>query len=362
MFPAEIVAVSRRGVLRLAIFDDSFRLGSLPSLAGASLAFLAALTTAPLASTQLTIALTATAFAATLLSPSQDHVRRTLHIADKSWQAAAMSLTQFLVTLAATGVMLLMDVLRRLDSVWRAHRRQLPFSLSWEWSSLRETATTPSPIFVSDSRNSLLRAAGCSSKPRFPPLPRSRPRTSSSISPSEEALGYAEAARIVAQPIVVLAAGLIYPLRPRAMEAALDRDLAGSIRVERIYITIVVLGGLAYIPLVGGAWLWNPMQYLVPAAYEVPGLVTATILANIVLASIFLLVNEMMAAGRGRTLAFINAIGGVVRIVAALSAGCDRSVRPPGGRSIRRTRRRGGTASESSRNLRGTLLERDPEA
>jgi hypothetical protein len=137
----------------------------------------------------------------------------------------------------------------------------------------------------------------------------------------EEALGYAEAARIVAQPIVVLAAGLIYPLRPRAMEAALDRDLAASIRVERIYIMIVVLGGLAYIPLAGGAWFWNPMQYFVPAAYEVSGLVTATILANIVLASIFLLVNEMMAAGRGRTLVLINAIGGVVRIVVALSAG-----------------------------------------
>jgi hypothetical protein len=110
--PAEIVAVSRRGVFRLAIFDDSFRLGSLPSLAGASLAFLAALTTAPLASTQLTIALTATAFTATLLSPSQDHVRRTLHIADKSWQAAAMSFR----------------CVRRLDPVRCAYRCQLPFS------------------------------------------------------------------------------------------------------------------------------------------------------------------------------------------------------------------------------------------
>ena len=317
--PAEIVAVSRRGVLRLAIFDDSFRLGSLPSLAGASLAFLAALTTAPLASTQLTVALTTTAFAATLLSPSQDHVRRTLHIAEKSWQAAAMSLTQFLVTLAATGVMLLMDV----------YVGWIPFGALTAANFLslllgmvlvakdRHRAKSDTRLgfteLAAQGRWLLLQAA----------LPAAAAFATANVIiylASEEALGYAEAARIVAQPIVVLAAGLIYPLRPRAMEAALDRDLAGSIRVERIYITIVVLGGLAYIPLVGGAWFWNPMQLLVPAAYEVPGLVTATILANIVLASIFLLVNEMMAAGRGRTLAFINAIGGVVRIVAALSA------------------------------------------
>jgi hypothetical protein len=135
------------------------------------------------------------------------------------------------------------------------------------------------------------------------------------------AMGYAEAARIVAQPIVVLAGGLIYPLRPRAMEAALDRDLALSIRVERVFVTIVVLGGLMYIPLAGGAWPWNPMQYLVPAAYEVTGLVTATILANIILASIYLLVNEMMAAGKARTLAFLNGLGAGIRILVATSAG-----------------------------------------
>jgi len=134
-------------------------------------------------------------------------------------------------------------------------------------------------------------------------------------------MGYAEAARIVAQPIVVLAAGLIYPLRPRAMEAALNLDLRSSVRVERLYVSMVIVGGLMYIPLAGVAWSWNPMLYLVPPAYEVPGLVTATILANIVLASVFLLVNEMMAANRARSLAFLNLVSAGIRMVVATSAG-----------------------------------------
>lgn len=318
--PAEIVAVSRGGVLRLAVFDDSFRLGTLPSFAGASLVLLAALTTAPLASTSLTISLTVTAFAATLLSPSQDHVRRTLHIANKSWQAAMMSLTQFLVTLIATGIMLLLDVpvgWIPFGALTAANFLSLALGLILVVRDRHHTK--------SDSR---LGFSELIAQGRWLLLQASIPAAAAFVTANvitylagPEAMGYAEAARIVAQPIVVLAAGLIYPLRPRAMEAALDRDLTASIRVERIYITMVVVGGLAYIPLAGGTWFWNPMQYLVPAAYEVPGLVTATVIANIILASIFLLVNEMMAAGKGRTLAVLNAVGGGIRILVSLSAG-----------------------------------------
>jgi len=325
--PAEIVAVSRRGVLRLAVFEDSFRLGAIPSVAGASLVFVAALTTAPLASTSLTLGLTATAFCATLLSPSQDHVRRTLHIADKSWQAAWMSFTQFAVTLAATGVMLALDV----SVVWipfgaltAANLISLTFGMylvirdrrraEAEGHRTKAGDRVTFAELVPQGRWLLLQAA----------IPAGAAFVTANIITylaGPTAMGYAEAARIVAQPIVVLAGGLIYPLRPRAMEAALDRDLASSIRVERAYVAIVALGGLAYIPLAGGTWPWNPMQYLVPAAYEVPGLVIATILANTILASVFLLTNELMAAGKARTLAILNSFAAAIRILVATSAG-----------------------------------------
>ncbi len=318
--PSEIVAVSLQGRARLAIFDDSIRLGMLPSLAGASLVFVAALTTAPLATPALTMGLTATAFAATLLSPTQDHVRRTLHIAGKSWHAAAMSFAQFVVTLGATGVMLLLDV----SVYW------IPFGaltaanfLSLSLGAFlvvrdRQHAQSDDRVgfgqLVSQGRWLLLQAA----------IPAGAAFVTANIITylaGPTAMGYAEAARIVAQPIVVLAGGLIYPLRPRAMEAALNRDLEQSVRVERFYVMMVVIGGLAYIPLAGGPWVWNPMQYIVPVAYEVPGLVAATIVANTILASVFLLVNELMAAKKGRTLAFLNTLGAGIRIAVAVTAG-----------------------------------------
>jgi hypothetical protein len=62
------------------------------------------------------------------------------------------------------------------------------------------------------------------------------------------------------------------------------------------------------------------MRHLVPVAYEINGLVAASIGANVILASIFLAVNEMMAAGRARSLAFLNALAAPVRIVVATSA------------------------------------------
>jgi len=318
--PAEIVAVGRQGVLRLSVLDDSIRFGVLPSIAGAFLVLAAALSTGPLASAPLLVGLTVTGFTATLLSPTQDHVRRTLHIAHKSWHAAAMSVIQFVVTVLAIGIMVVLDV----PVAW------IPFG---GLTAANLISLTVGMILVAHDREHTKAAqhvelSALVAEGRWLLVQAAIPAGAAFITANiitylagPTAMGYAEAARIVAQPIVVLAAGLIYPLRPRAMEAALNLDLLSSIRVERLYVSMVIVGGLMYIPLAGAAWPWNPMQYLVPLAYEVRGLVTVTILANIVVASIFLLVNEMMAANRARSLAFLNLVAAGVRVVIATSAG-----------------------------------------
>jgi O-antigen/teichoic acid export membrane protein len=317
--PAEIVAVGRTGVQRLTIFNDSLRIGFWPAIVGASAIFAATITTAPIASMELTIGLTVTAWIATFLSPTQDHVRRTLHVADHSWQAAAMSTTQFVVSSAAIALMLIFDA----PAPW------VPFgalaianvvSLSVGLLLVRrdrQHAETPIHVtfrdLTADGRWLLLQAS----------IPAAAAFVTANIITylaGPEAMGYAEAARIVAQPVLVLAGGLIYPLRPRAMEAALKKDLPVSIRLETIYISMILVGGVGYLLLAGAPFPWNPMQYLVPVAYEVPGLVAASIGANVVLGSIFLAVNEMMAAGRGRSLAFLNALAAPIRIVVATSA------------------------------------------
>ena len=317
--PAEIEAVGRVGRARLSIFDDSLRIGIGPSLIGASVVFAATITTAPIASAALSIGLTVSAWVATFLSPTQDHVRRTLHVADRSWHAAAMSVTQFFVTGAAIVLMLALDV----PAPW------VPFG-SLAFANLvslsvglllvrrdREGAAAPRRVTFKElsvqGRGLLLQAV----------IPIAAAFVTANIITylaGPEAMGYAEAARIVAQPVLVLAAGLIYPLRPRAMEAAIEQNLPVSIRLETIYVSMIVVGSLLYLLIAGGAFPWNPMAYLVPVAYEVQGLVAASIGANAILATIFLAVNEMMAAGRARSLAFLNALAAPVRIVVATSA------------------------------------------
>lgn len=317
--PAEIVAVGRIGLERLTIFDDSLRIGIMPSLAGASVVFAATITTAPIASPGLSIGLTATAWIATLLSPTQDHVRRTLHVADRSWHAAVMSTTQFLVSGIAIVVMLVVDA----PAAWvpfgalaLANLVSLSVGLLLVQHD-RQHAEAPSHVTFHD-----LAGEG-----RWLLFQASIPVAAAFVTANiitylagPEAMGYAEAARIVAQPILVLAAGLIYPLRPRAMEAALSRDLPLSVRLEKLYVSMIIVGSVLYFAIAGAAFPWNPMQYLVPVAYEVSGLVAASIGANVILASIFLAVNEMMAAGRARSLFFLNALAAPVRIVVATSA------------------------------------------
>lgn len=317
--PAEIVSVSRPLGKRLTILDDSLRVGRLPALGGSLVILAATVTTAPIADAGLSFALTVSAFMATFLSPTQDHLRRTLHIAHRPWHAAYMSIVQFVVTLTSIGVMWLIDV----PVVW------IPFgslaianTISMTFGRFliyrdRHGAVAPGHITFRElsqqGRWLLFQAI-------IPALAAFATANIITYLASPEAMGYAEAARIVAQPIMVAAGGLTSALRPRVMEAAMLRDLQVSKRVQTLYIGIVLLATLVYIPIVGGNWAWNPLVAVVPAAYEVQYLVIAAIVSNAVMSTQFLVVNEMMAANRARELTIAEALATPLRLIAATAA------------------------------------------
>ncbi|MEA2000976.1 MAG: hypothetical protein U9N84_03690 [Actinomycetota bacterium] len=317
--PSEIVAVGRSSSLRLTVVGDSLRIGIWPSVAGSMAIVGATVATIPLADADLLIGLTVTAWITTLLSPTQDHLRRMLHIADQSWHAAAMSMVQFSVTGVALGVMWFLDA----PIAW------MPFgalaianvvSLGFGWYLIHrdvkgEKARTHITFSdISHSGRWLLLTAIIPAAVAFV--------TANIITylASPEALGYAEAARIVGQPVLVLGSGLTFALRPRAMESAMNRDQAASRRVEFLFVAMIIGAALVYLPIAGGSWAWNPMHRLVPAAYEVSGLVVAVILTNTLLATAFLIANELMAAGQARSLAVIEGVAAPFRIAAATSA------------------------------------------
>ena len=138
---------------------------------------------------------------------------------------------------------------------------------------------------------------------------------------SPEDLGYAEAARVVAQPILVLAAGLSAVLSPRAMRAAMDDDLETAQHNRRVYLGLILVAAAGYIAVAGWDWALNPMAYIVPSAYVVSGLVVATIVANFSITAVYLQIHELMGAGRESALARIAWISSPVILLGGLTAG-----------------------------------------
>jgi hypothetical protein len=317
--PAEIDSVARALPVRITIIDDSLRIGRLPAVVGALIVLGATITTAPIADLRLATGLTISALAATYLSPTQDHLRRILHIVHQPWDAAWMSVTQFATTASALGIMIWIGV----GPEW------IPFgslaianivSMTMGHHLIRRRRVADAAPGQVSFRDLLPNGRWLVVQAIIPALGAFIIATVITYLAGPEAMGYAEAARIVAQPILVMSGGLTAALRPRAMEAAMARDLDVSLKVEKMFLGLVIGGVALYLPVVAGAWAWNPMAYLVPPAYEISGLVAAAVVANLSLAVVLIIVNEMFAAGRAKAVSIIEAIAVPIGVLSALSA------------------------------------------
>jgi O-antigen/teichoic acid export membrane protein len=136
-----------------------------------------------------------------------------------------------------------------------------------------------------------------------------------------EALGFAESARVVAQPILVLASGFTAVLAPRSIEAGMNRNETMARQTSRVYFWIVGLSGIGYLALAGWDWVLNPMSYIVPSAYVVQGLVALTVIANLVIAAVFLQINELLGAHEEKALARISWAISPIYLLGGLTAG-----------------------------------------
>ena len=316
--PAEVTAVSRPVPVRMKLLAQSIRLGLPLALIGATSVLIAAVITRSLTEPSVVVALVATTAAAAILSPIQDHVRKMFHIADHSWLAAAVSTVQVMVAVLAVVSMIVANVsvpwipfgalaianaaslavgsilaLRVHATGGRPRLRFRELAESGRWLLLRSLAPSVAGFIVAAV---IVRLAG------------------------PEALGYAEAARVVAQPVIVLATGLTAVLAPRAMEASMIVNLSAAQRLRRIYLVLVVLAGIGYFAVAGTSWWLNPMQYLVPAAYVIPGLVAFTVVANTFTAAEFLQVNELLGARLEKSLMIISVISSPILVIVSFSA------------------------------------------
>lgn len=318
--PLEILAVSYQPPLRLRFLRRSLLLGGIPTLLPALALPLWVLLAPRAVPPPVVTGLTLTAVAAAMVSPVQDHLRRMLHIAGVSWCATVVSIIQLVVAIAAIVALRLAGVapwwvpfgalaLANLASLGLglvlARRREHPAAVppptrlrdvmrSGRWLLLTSLVPTAAAFVASVVASHLAGAA---------------------------LLGHAEVARLGGQPLLVLATGLSATMGPGIIAAAQTRRPEQARRVSVLFITIVLITAAVYLALVGGRWRWNPLAWVLPNAYLVPGLVAVTVLANVTHGISFPARSEVLGAGREVALTKVELVGNTARVSIAAAAG-----------------------------------------
>ncbi len=313
--PSEVDSVRQPQELRLGMCATSVPRGAGISVLAACLVPLGVLPVWSHITTPQLIGLAVTATLATALSPIQDHLRRAFHIGGRSWVSARMSIFQFVVTVAA-----LLLITQMLGPEWApfgalAVANAFTTALGI-WQLPRKLVGFVAPAFrtVLASGRWLL-TAGLGE-----PLLAYGALTIVSLLAGPDTLGFAEGARVVAQPLNVVAFGLSAVFGPRAIEAADRGDEGEAKRLRRRVLLLVAIVGGPYFAIAAFPWAGNPMVGLVPSAFEVPYLVVVAFAASFATTLLIPLHAELLGWGQEKAVARYALSDGVVQVATATSA------------------------------------------
>jgi O-antigen/teichoic acid export membrane protein len=317
LVPAEVATLLAGQRERFGVLRQGWRLG-LPAAAAAATVASAAAWLAARAPVEVLWALAVTTTACGIVSPLQDHLRRSLHMAEAHWRAATVSLVQ----LAAIVAILVLSERAGVPPVWRPFGALTLANLAslsvGYWLSRRDLRHSTGPRYrvarLARSGQWLLVVELATSGALF---------LSSTIITrlaSPDTLGYAEAARIVAQPLYVVAVGVSAAMWPRSMEAAAGRAGDTARRIARLSAGIVIMVGVLYGTMTIVPWWGNPLGALIPQAYVVEGLVPLSVVALVFIGVAFPPRTELIGAGLEKALVRVAVLAGVLQVLAAVSA------------------------------------------
>lgn len=318
LVPAEVAALRLAHSRRLSILPRSVgKAAPLAVAAGAAVLLTRVLTPSGIDPVIVTGIGAGAAVSATL-SPLQDHVRKMLHLSGRSWGAAAVSLLQLLAILVATAVLHATGV----------RSEQIPFGAL----AIANAVSLAAGLVISHPRErvqvgDLLVGRALVRSGRWllvvgmvPSLATLAAATLIAQLASAEALGVAEAARVLAQPLIVLGLGLSSVLGPRSMEAASRLDRREARRYSRVFLLLLTAGGVGYAGITGAAFPWNPLGGVLSTAYLVPGIAVLTIAANVANGLAYPYRSELIGGKREARLASIETAGGIGQVAVGLSA------------------------------------------
>ena len=326
--PGETAAIALPDDTRLLAMRRTLLLGGGTNVVAAlavSLAWLIIPGTIPAAAVA---ALVITGCACALVSPIQDHVRRMLHLSGRSGVAALLSWIHAVVVIGTIAVAMSIEVAPE----W------IPFG------ALGAGNIVSLLVGVAMSRLDDSREAPAFTAAQLAVAGRwllvvglLAPGTAFLVATivahvsGPATLGYSEACRQVAQPLLVFATGLSTVIGPRLTAAAQERSSTRARRSTRTFFVLMATVGVPYLLIAGRAGWWNPLATLLPNAYAIPGLVLATLAANVLNGLNFSQRAELLGAGEARTLARVEVGGNVLRIGVAAMAGALQSFAIPVG-------------------------------
>jgi O-antigen/teichoic acid export membrane protein len=271
--PSQILAVDLPVNQRLGMLAHSVPRGAVLAFLSSFAVPLGVLTIAAQIPTADLISLSVSASLLAVVSPLQDHIRTILHMAENSWVASAMSATNFLTTLgtvlalssiaavwAPFGALFLGNVLSLIVGGWWTLRRGVPAPVK---PTFRELRWLGGWLLVTGISKTGLRYAITALL---------------NVVAGVAALGYVEGARVVSQPINVLAQGLMAQVGPQITRAGASKDRVMARRWGRRFAVILSLAAIPYTVLTAWPWAINPLALIAPRAYVVPSLTAATLM------------------------------------------------------------------------------------
>ena len=314
--PVEISATTGETSRRLGGLRHSVLSGTRIALVAASAVMLCMVVAPNGMARDRMLILAMTGAASAFVSPIQDHVRRMFHLAGRSELAAAVSLVHLSVVVIGIGLC----TSRAVDPGW------IPFGVLAAANVLSLGLGLGAAERVTPVRGRSLGLISAARSGRWLLLVGLLPTGTAFVAAtlvsrlaSGESLGYAEAARVLGQPVLVLALGLSASLSPRSMESARLRRVGDARRAAQTLVSIVTAVGLLYLAATV-AWSGSPLPRLFPNAYVVRHLVLVTVLANIANAVVFPYRSELLGAGREAELGRVELVGNAFRVLMAGSA------------------------------------------
>jgi hypothetical protein len=247
-----------------------------------------------------------------LLSPLQDHMRAMFHLAARPWRAVWVSACHLSVVCLTIATWHLLPMARQwvpFGSLALANAMSLLLGLWLARASLRSISA---PL---DSMASLFKSGWSLLVSTLLPLGAQFLAGGLVASfTTVNNLGYAEAARVVAQPIHVASMGMAQALTPLLMQAAQAGSAQRVKRPRRLFLLGLLACTLLYLPVVGVSHPLNPLQVLLPNAYHLEALVLASIAAIFVFDLSHLPRTELAASRTGHLLILPTVVGSVAHL------------------------------------------------